>query len=35
MSADKLSYFQNLSYDDYPETEETSSETESETSLAE
>lgn len=35
MSADKLSYFQNLSYDDYPETEETSSGTESETSLAE
>lgn len=35
MSEDKLSYFQNLNYDDYPETEEPSSETESETSLTE
>lgn len=35
MSEDKLSYFQNLNYDDYPETEEASSETESETSLTE
>ena len=35
MSEDKLSYFQTLNYDDYPETEEASSETESETSLTE